>query len=255
MSTHNENKTAIISGSSIGIGSHIAESLINDGYNVVMTYFKNKNKAEKLEKKLKKIGNVKLYKLDVSKSSNVNSLVKNSLKNFPSIDLLINNAGIHIDRNVSSMDEIAWNKVIETNLGGTFHFCKSVLPQMRKQQYGRIINIGSVVALTGSKGASNYSASKAGIIGFTKSFAREVAAFGITVNTIMPGFFDEGMFYHLDSKTRKSIIKQIPSKRLGQSHEIADLIKTIIPSSYLTCLLYTSPRPLDRQKSRIPSSA
>jgi 3-oxoacyl-[acyl-carrier protein] reductase len=234
MSTHNENKTAIVSGSSIGIGSHIAESLINDGYNVVMTYFKNKNKAEKLEKKLKKIGNVKLYKLDVSKFSNVNSLVKNSLKNFPSIDLLINNAGIHIDRNVSSMDEISWNKVIETNLGGTFHFCKSVLPQMRKQQYGRIINIGSVVALTGSKGASNYSASKAGIIGFTKSFAKEVAPFGITVNTIVPGFFDNGMFYHLDSKTRQSIIKQIPSKRLGQSHEIADLIKTIIPSSYLT---------------------
>ena len=100
---------------------------------------------------------------------------------------MINNAGIHIDRNVSSMDEISWNKVIETNLGGTFHFSKSVLPQMRKQQYGRIINIGSVVALTGSKGASNYSASKAGIIGFTKSFAKEVAPFGITVNTILTG--------------------------------------------------------------------
>ena len=98
---------------------------------------------------------------------------------------------------------------------------------MRKQQYGRIINIGSVVALVGTKGASNYSASKAGIIGFTKSFAKEVASFGITVNTIMPGFFDSGMFYHLDSQTRKSILKQIPYKRLGQPHEIVDLIKTI----------------------------
>jgi 3-oxoacyl-[acyl-carrier protein] reductase len=234
MSIHNENKTAIVSGSSTGIGSDIAEFLVNDGYNVVMTYYKNKIKAEKLEKKLKKIGNVKLYKLDVSKFSNVNSLVKNILKHYSSIDLLINNAGIHIDKNVSSMDEISWNKVIETNLGGTFHFCKSVLPQMRKQQHGRIINIGSVVSIIGSKGASNYSASKAGIIGFTKSFAKEVAPFGITVNTIVPGFFDNGMFYHLDSKTRKDILKQIPSKRLGRSHEIADLIKTIIPSSYLT---------------------
>jgi len=234
MSVQHKNKTAIVSGSSTGIGSHIAESLVNDGYNVVITYFKNKTKAEKLEKKLKKIGNVKLFKLDVSKFSNINSLVKNTLKHYPSIDLLINNAGIHVDKNVSSMDKISWNKVIETNLGGTFYFCKSVLPQMRKQKYGRIINIGSVVALVGSKGASNYSASKAGIIGFTKSFAKEVAPFGITVNTIMPGFFDDGMFYHLDLKTRKSILKQIPSKRLGHSHEIADLIKTIIPSSYLT---------------------
>ena len=159
MSVQHKNKTAIVSGSSTGIGSHIAESLVNDGYNVVITYFKNKTKAEKLEKKLKKIGNVKLFKLDVSKFSNINSLVKNTLKHYPSIDLLINNAGIHVDKNVSSMDKISWNKVIETNLGGTFYFCKSVLPQMRKQKYGRIINIGSVVALVGSKGASNYSAS------------------------------------------------------------------------------------------------
>jgi len=234
MYMNNKNKTAIISGSSIGLGSHIAESLINDGYNVIITYFKNKTKAEKLEKKLTNIGNVKLFKLDVSKFNNVQAVVRSTLKHFKSIDLLINNAGIHIDNNVSSMDEISWKKVIETNLGGTFHFCKCVLPQMRKQQYGRIINMGSIVGLIGSKGASNYSASKAGIIGFTKSFAKEVAPFGITVNTIIPGFFDEGMFYHLDSKTRKSILKQIPSKRLGQPHEIIDLIKTIIPSPYLT---------------------
>ena len=208
--------------------------MINDGYNVVITYFKNKTKAEKLEKKLNNIGNVKLFKLDVSKIKNVQSVVKNTLKHFSSIDLLINNAGIHIDNNVNSMDEVTWKKVIETNLGGTFHFCKCVLPQMRKQQYGRIINISSVVGLIGSKGASNYAASKAGIIGFTKSFAKEVAPFGITVNTIIPGFFDAGMFYHFDSKTRKSILKQIPTQRLGQPHEISDLIKAIIPSSYLT---------------------
>ena len=125
-------------------------------------------------------------------------------------------------------------KVIETNLGGTFNFCKCVLPQMRKQKYGRIINISSVVGLVGSKGASNYAASKAGIIGFTKSFAKEVAPSGITVNTIVPGFFDAGMFYHFDSKTRESILKQIPAQRLGQPHEISDLIKIIIPSPYLT---------------------
>ncbi len=234
MHMNNENKTAIISGSSTGLGAHIAESLVSDGYNMVITYYENRSKAEKFAKKLAKIGNVKLFKLDVSKLNNVKSVVKNSLKYFKSIDLLINNAGIHIDKHVSSMDERSWNKVIQTNLNGTFHFCKCVLPQMRKQQYGRIINIGSVVALIGTKGASNYSASKAGIIGFTKSFAKEVASFGITVNTIMPGFFDSGMFYHLDSQTRKSILKQIPSKRLGQPHEIVDLIKTIIPSPYLT---------------------
>ena len=234
MSMNNKSKTAIISGSSTGLGTHIAQFLINDGYNVVITYFKNKTKAEKLEKKLNNIGNVKLFKLDVSKIKNVQSVVKNTLKHFSSIDLLINNAGIHIDNNVNSMDETTWKKVIETNLGGTFHFCKCVLPQMRKQQYGRIINISSVVGLVGSKGASNYAASKAGIIGFTKSFAKEVAPFGITVNTIIPGFFDAGMFYHFDSKTRKSILKQIPTQRLGQPHEISDLIKAIIPSSYLT---------------------
>ncbi|SVD94423.1 uncharacterized protein METZ01_LOCUS447277, partial [marine metagenome] len=155
MHMNNENKTAIISGSSTGLGAHIAESLVNDDYNVIITYYENRSKAENFAKKLAKIGDVKLFKLDVSKFNNVKLVVKNSLKYFKSIDLLINNAGIHIDKHVSSMDERSWNKVIETNLNGTFHFCKCVLPQMRKQRYGRIINIGSVVALIGTKGASN----------------------------------------------------------------------------------------------------
>jgi 3-oxoacyl-[acyl-carrier protein] reductase len=175
-----------------------------------------------------------LVKCDISKPSEVKKLIEKTIQTFGKIDVLVNNAGIHLDGKVSNLDEYSWNKVINTNLNGTFHCCKYTLSQMKKQKYGRIINMSSFTALVGAAGASNYAASKAGIIAFSKSLAKEIASYGITVNTIAPGYFDIGMFYDLDQPTIKKIISKIPAKRLGEPKEIFELITLIISSPYLT---------------------
>jgi len=173
-------------------------------------------------------------KCNVTKFSDISSIVKKTIQHFGRIDLLVNNAGIHYDSTVAKMNNDIWDSVLNTNLNGTFFFSKAVLPQMKKQKFGRIINISSYVAFTGLAGAANYVAAKAGIIGFSKSLAREVAKDNITVNVIAPGYFDTGMFYHLPKNIRKKIIEEIPSKRLGKPNEVSELIKILFISEYLT---------------------
>lgn len=229
-----DNKTAIITGSSRGLGAHIATSLAKAGFNLVLNYNKNKKDADFLHKSMSKFSKVKLVKGDVSKFSNAKKIVQNTIKDFGSVDILVNNAGIHKDAFVLKMNLHSWNSVINTNLNGVFNFTKAVLPIMKQQRFGRIINISSFTAFTGIPGAANYSASKAGIIGFTKSVAKEVAKYNITVNSISPGYFDIGMFYDIGKKMRQKIIKQIPKNRLGRPEEISELIGILISSDYLT---------------------
>ena len=228
------NKTAIITGASQGLGKEISRSLAQNGFNIVINYYKSKKDAELLEKELSALTKTLVLKGDVSKFSNALDIVKKSKKEFGRIDVLINNAGIHEDNIVLKMSYKSWKKVIDTNLNGTFNFSKAVLPLMIKQKFGRIINISSITASMGTSGAANYSASKAGVIGFTKSLAKEVAKHNVTANVIAPGYFDIGMFYDIDPLLRKKIVNSIPSKRLGRSEEISELIQILISSNYLT---------------------
>lgn len=234
MISKKQNRTVIISGSSKGLGSYTTRYLAKNGFNVVINYNTHKKDAEALSKDLSQYTSVKVLKGDVSKFENVKSIVKKSINEFGSVDVLVNNAGIHIDNTVLNMDNTSWKKVIDTNLTGTFNFCKAVLPQMKKQHYGRIINIASFTGLVGIPGAANYAASKAGVIAFSKSLAKEVAKFGITVNAIAPGYFEIGMFKDLDKKFQKKILSDIPAERLGKPKEISELIKILISASYLT---------------------
>lgn len=227
-------KTAIITGSSVGLGSHIAESLAQSGFNVIINYHRKKIDADKLAKKLSQITNVKVIKGDVASFVDTKNVIDKTIKQFGRVDVLINNAGIHIDETVANMNPKSWQNVIDINLTGVFNFSKAVLPQMKKQQFGRIINISSFTAFRGISGAANYSSSKAGVIGFTRSLAKEVARNNITVNAIAPGYFDIGMFNDLNQKIKMNIIENIPAKRLGQPKEISELIKIIIASDYLT---------------------
>ena len=227
-------KTAIITGASKGLGAHIALYLAKSKFNLVLTYNSNKKNAEKIQNKISKTVKSEIMKCDVTKFSDISSVVNKTTKHFGRIDLLVNNTGIHNDISVARMSNEDWDSVIKTNLNGTFSFSKAVLPQMKKQKFGRIINISSYAAFTGLAGAANYVASKAGIIGFSKSLAKEVAKDNITVNVIAPGYFDTGMFYDLPENTRNKILQEIPSKRLGKPNEISELIKILFISDYLT---------------------
>jgi 3-oxoacyl-[acyl-carrier protein] reductase len=228
------NMTAVITGSSKGLGRHIATALGKAGYNIIIHYNKSKKDAELLEVKLSKITNCMIVKGDISKYEDASRIIKQSVKKFGKIDVLINNGGMHKDSIVSKMNTKTWDNVIAVNLGGVFNMSKAVLKTMQNQKFGRIINISSFTAFTGIPGASNYVASKAGIIGFAKSLAKEVAQYNITVNTIAPGYFDIGMFYDLNPKQRELILKDIPAKRLGNPNEISELIQIIISSRYTT---------------------
>ena len=234
-----EKKTVIVTGASVGLGAYIATSFIKAGMNVVINYYHRKKEAELLEKKLSKDNSVKILKGNVSNFNDAKSVVSKTIKQFGRVDVLVNNAGIHIDKTVMNMTPKTWQKVLDTNLNGVFNFCKAVLPKMKKQRYGRIINISSFTAFKGVIGASNYSASKAGIIGFTKSLAKEIAKYDITVNAIAPGYFDIGMFNDLSTKAKKNILDDIPAKRLGRPDEISELIKLLISTGYLTGQTFT----------------
>ena len=227
------NKVVLITGASRGIGRDIAEKLAQKGYQVIANYNRSEEKAKELKSKY---ANIDIYKADVSKREEVHNMIKSILEKYKKIDVLINNAGITKDMLLMRMKKEDFEQVIDTNLVGTFNVTKNVVPYMMKARSGRIINISSVVGISGNAGQTNYSASKAGIIGFTKSLAKEIASRNILVNAVAPGFIETNMTDVLKDDVKQEIAKNIPLKRMGTTQDVANVVKFLASddSSYIT---------------------
>lgn len=220
-----EKKVVLITGGTRGIGKKTAEKFAKNGYNVIINYVSDNTDVEKITKEFNEIGSECLIvKADVSKKSDVDNLIKIAIEKFKKIDVLVNNAGITKDNLLMRMTEEEFDKVIEINLKGTFLVTKAVSKYMIKNRSGSIINLSSVVGVSGNAGQSNYSASKAGIIGFTKSIAKELASRNIRANAVAPGFIKTDMTNVLQESVKENIYNQIPLKRMGEAEEVADLI-------------------------------
>ncbi|MGB9737501.1 3-oxoacyl-[acyl-carrier-protein] reductase [Chloroflexus sp.] len=218
-------RVAIVTGGSRGIGRAIAERLAASGAAVVVNYRGNAAAAEETVTAIHAAGGRAVaVQGDVGQPADVEQIVKTTLEQFGRIDILVNNAGITRDTLILRMKESDFDEVIATNLRGVFLCTRAVLRPMTKQRFGRIINITSVIGLIGNAGQANYAAAKAGIIGFTKSTAREMASRGITVNAIAPGFIETEMTATLSEETRKAILATIPLGRFGQPAEVAGLV-------------------------------
>jgi 3-oxoacyl-[acyl-carrier protein] reductase len=218
-----QNKTALVTGASKGIGKSIALKYAEQGANVAFTYLSSVEQGQALEAELAAKGvKAKGYRSDASDFAQADKLVNDVIADFGSLDILVNNAGITMDNLLLRMNEEAWDKVINVNLKSCFNTVKAATKQMMKQKSGSIINMTSVVGLKGNAGQTNYSASKAGIIGFTKSVALELGSRGIRSNAIAPGFIETEMTGKLDEKTVQSWRDAIPLKRGGTPDDVAD---------------------------------
>ncbi len=232
-----EKKVALITGGARGIGREIAKKFAKEGCNLVLNYVSDNTDVEKIKSEFNEYGiDVLVLKADVSVFSDCENLVKEAIEKFGKIDILVNNAGITKDTLIAMMKEDAFDKVIDVNLKGTFNVTKNVVPYMMKKRNGNIINISSVVGVVGNAGQSNYAASKAGIIGFTKSLAKELAPRNIRVNAVAPGFIDTDMTSVLSDKVKENINLQIPLKRMGKAEEVANVVSFLAndESSYIT---------------------
>lgn len=232
-----EKKVALITGGTRGIGREIAKKFAKEGCNLVLNYVSDNTDVEKIKSEFNEYGiDVLVLKADVSVFSDCENLVKEAIEKFGKIDILVNNAGITKDTLIAMMKEDAFDKVIDVNLKGTFNVTKNVVPYMMKKRCGNIINISSVVGIVGNAGQSNYAASKAGIIGFTKSLAKELAPRNIRVNAVAPGFIDTDMTSVLSDKVKENINLQIPLKRMGKAEEVANVVSFLAndESSYIT---------------------
>lgn len=230
-------KTVIITGGARGIGKAAALKLASLGANLVINYLGNDKAASETEEACKQLGaEILLIKGDVASAEQCEKIAAAALERFGRIDVLINNAGITRDGLLMRMEEKDFDSVINTNLKGTFLMTKAVSRQMLKQRYGRIINMASVVGITGNQGQANYSASKAGVIGLTKSFALEVAAKGITVNAVAPGFIETDMTDAMTDAAIEAAKALIPAKRMGSPEDVAEVIAFLASeqSGYIT---------------------
>lgn len=230
-------KNVIITGGSRGIGKGIAEVFAKHGANVAFTYSSSVSSAQELEDHLTSLGvKAKAYQSDASDFEQAQTLAEDILKDFGSIDVLINNAGITKDNLLMRMSEDDFDKVIKVNLNSVFNLTKAVLRPMLKQRHGSIINISSVVGIKGNAGQANYSASKAGIIGFSKSVALELGSRNIRSNVVAPGFIETEMTEKLDEQTVEGWRQAIPLKRGGQPEDIANACVFLASdmSSYIT---------------------
>lgn len=228
--------TAIITGGSRGIGKGIAECLAKRGVNVVVAATKLEA-AEETSVVLTGLGVKSIaVKADIAKASEVSALFEKAVAEFGKVDILVNNAGITRDGLLLRMKEEDWDSVIDTNLKGTFLCSKEAIKLMSKQRYGRIINITSIVAFIGNAGQTNYSASKAGIVGLTKSIAKEYASRGITVNAVAPGFITTAMTDVLNENVKQEMLKAIPMGKFGSVEDIANAVAFLASpdASYIT---------------------
>ena len=230
-------KVAFITGATRGIGRAIALELANEGYNIALNYRTENEALETLKKEISELS-VECYPVqgDVSKAEDSERMTKEIIEYFEQIDVLVNNAGITKDKLIQRMKEEEFTDVINVNLVGTFNITKNVIKYMTKKRYGKIINISSVVGISGNAGQSNYAASKAGIIGFTKSIAKELASRNITANAVAPGFIQTDMTNVLKDEVKEAIEGTIPLKRLGTAEDVAKVVKFLASddSNYIT---------------------
>ena len=218
-------RVAIVTGSGRGIGRAIALKLAEVGAAVVVNDIGQPEPAESVAEEIKAMNRQSLAILaDVSSSSDVARLVETTIATYGKIDILVNNAGITRDHLVMRMSEEDWDKVLSVNLKSVFLCSGAVLRHMVKQRWGRIISIASIVGMMGNPGQANYASAKAGIIGFTRTVAREVASRGITANAIAPGFIDTEMTQHLDEKRRQELMRHIPLGYLGSPRDVAEAV-------------------------------
>ena len=212
----NDNKVALITGGSRGIGEKIAERFAQAGYNLIINYVSNIENVEELEAKIKGNANIEILFIqsDVTSFESCENMVNEAIKKFGHIDVLVNNAGITKDTLLMRMKEEDFDKVINVNLKGTYNVTKNVIPYMMKQKYGKIINISSVVGVSGNAGQANYAASKAGIIGFTKSVAKELASRNILANCVAPGFIKTDMTDVLSDSVKYHLKRWEQQKKL-----------------------------------------
>ena len=218
-----KNKTALITGGTRGIGYAIARKFADQGCNVAFTYLSSEEKAMELETVLNASGvKARAYKSDAGSYTESERLVDEVVKEFGTIDVLVNNAGVTRDNLILRMSEQQWDEVINANLKSVFNLTKHVSKTMLRNKKGSIINLTSIVGVKGQAGQSNYAASKAGIIGFTKSIADEFGSRSIRCNAIAPGFIETDMTLILPEETKKGILAQIPMKRMGSAEEVAN---------------------------------
>ncbi len=232
-----EGKTALVTGSSRGIGKAIALNLGKNGANVVVNYSGNKEKAEQVVEEIKSYGQQAIaVQANVADPEDVKQMVKETIDTFGSLDILVNNAGITRDNLLMRMKEDEFDQVIDTNLKGVFNCIKAVTRQMMKQRAGKIINISSVVGVSGNPGQTNYVAAKAGVIGMTKSVAQELASRNILVNAVAPGFISTEMTNELTDEQKQSMFDLIPLNRLGEAEDVANAVKFLASedSDYMT---------------------
>ena len=227
----------MVTGASRGIGRAIAIRLASEGAAVAINYAGNVKAAEEVKAVIEAAGGrAMLVQADVADSTAVDAMIKAVIEAFGQIDILVNNAGITRDGLLMRMKEEDWDAVINTNLKGIFHCTKAVSKLMMKKRYGRIVNMASVVGLIGNAGQSNYAAAKAGVIGFSKSMARELASRGITVNMVAPGFIDTDMTAVLPDKVREAMVADIPLGKIGTPENVADAVVFLVSdqASYIT---------------------
>ncbi len=232
-----ERKVALVTGGSRGIGKEVAKEFAKNGYNLAINYVSDNTNVEELQKEFKELGAESLFiKTDVTNFNDCENMAKSIIEKFGRIDVLVNNAGITKDNLLIRMKEEDFDKVININLKGTFNVTKNIVPYMIKQKLGNIVNISSVVGVVGNAGQCNYSASKAGIIGFTKSLAKELASRNIKVNAVAPGFIKTDMTDVLSDTVKENINSQIPLKRMGTADEVAKVVYFLASdaSSYIT---------------------
>ena len=228
---------ALITGGTRGIGKAIAIKLSKSGYDIAINYRKENDELNKFKNEIEENGvKCALVKGDVSKFEECEVFVKETVEKLGSIDVLINNAGITKDMLLMRMKKDDFCSVIDTKLVGTFNVTKNVIGYMMKARHGNIVNISSVVGISGNSGQTNYSASKAGIIGFTKSLAKEVASRNIRVNSVAPGFIETDMTNVLKDDIKDEISKNIPLKRMGKAEDVANVVNFLVSdeSSYIT---------------------
>ncbi|MDF2657397.1 MAG: 3-oxoacyl-ACP reductase [Paenibacillus sp.] len=232
-----EGKAALVTGASRGIGRAIAISLAEAGADVAVNYSGSEQAAEEVVRHIESLGRRAFkVKADVASSAQVEEMVKQVLDQFGKLDILVNNAGITRDNLIMRMKEEEFDQVMNTNLKGVFNCIKAVTRPMMKQRSGKIINISSVVGVLGNAGQANYVAAKAGVIGLTKSAARELASRNIAVNAVAPGFIETDMTDKLTTEQREQMLQQIPAARLGKPEDIARVVRFLASddAAYMT---------------------